>query len=50
MTCAEAEIMLHALLDGELDACHAFEVESHLTSCPRCAARARLALRQQEEQ
>jgi len=26
MTCTEAEIMLHALLDGELDAGHAFEV------------------------
>ena len=41
MTCAEAEIMLHALLDDELDAGHAFEVESHLTSCPRCAAQLR---------
>ena len=41
MTCAEAEIMLHALLDDELDAGHAFEVESHLASCPRCAAQLR---------
>jgi anti-sigma factor RsiW len=41
MTCAEAEIMLHALLDGELDAGHAFEVETHLTTCPRCAAQLR---------
>jgi anti-sigma factor RsiW len=38
MSCAEAEIMLHALLDGELDAGHAREVESHLEICPRCAA------------
>ena len=28
MTCAETEILLHALLDGELDAGHAREVES----------------------
>src|SRR3954452_926577 len=41
MTCAEAEIMLHSLLDGELDAGHAFEVETHLTTCPRCAAQLR---------
>ena len=38
MTCAESEILLHALLDGELDAGHAREVEAHLESCPRCAA------------
>ena len=38
MTCAEAEILLHALLDGELDAGHAREVEAHLEICPRCAA------------
>lgn len=38
MTCDEAEILLHALLDGELDAGHAREVENHVASCPRCAA------------
>ncbi len=38
MTCDEAKIMLHALLDGELDAGHAREVEAHITSCPACAA------------
>jgi anti-sigma factor RsiW len=38
MTCDEAEILLHALLDGELDAGHAREVEDHVASCPRCAA------------
>ena len=38
MTCAEAEIMLHALLDAELDAGHALAVETHLASCPRCEA------------
>jgi anti-sigma factor RsiW len=38
MTCDEAEILLHALLDGELDAGHAREVEEHIAGCPRCAA------------
>jgi anti-sigma factor RsiW len=37
MTCEEVEILLHALLDGELDAGHARDVEAHLASCPRCA-------------
>ncbi len=41
MTCDEAEIMLHALLDGELDAGHAREVEAHIAGCPRCAAQLR---------
>jgi len=39
MTCDEAEILLHALLDGELDAGHAREVEAHIAGCPACAAR-----------
>jgi anti-sigma factor RsiW len=38
MTCDEAEILLHALLDGELDAGHAREVEDHIAGCPNCAA------------
>ena len=37
MTCNEAEILLHALIDGELDASHAREVEAHIAGCPRCA-------------
>src|SRR3954447_19718776 len=41
MTCNEAEILLHALLDGELDAGHAREVEDHIAGCPRCAAELR---------
>jgi anti-sigma factor (TIGR02949 family) len=36
MNCAETEIMLHALLDGELDAGHAREVEAHVAQCPAC--------------
>jgi len=38
MTCEEAEVLLHALIDGELDAGHAREVEAHVANCPRCAA------------
>ena len=38
MNCDEAEILLHALLDGELDAGHSREVEAHLAGCPNCAA------------
>ncbi len=38
MTCEESEILLHALLDDELDAGHAREVEAHVAACPGCAA------------
>ena len=38
MTCDEAEILLNALIDGELDAGHAREVEQHVATCPRCTA------------
>ena len=38
MTCDEAVILLHALIDGELDAGHAREVEAHIATCPRCTA------------
>ena len=41
MTCTETEILLHALLDGELDAGHAREVEAHVENCPHCAAQMR---------
>jgi anti-sigma factor RsiW len=39
MTCDEAGTLLHALLDGELDAGHARDVEAHLAGCARCTAR-----------
>jgi anti-sigma factor RsiW len=39
MTCDEAEILLHALIDGELDAGHAREVEAHIAGCAACAAK-----------
>jgi len=38
MTCDEADILLHALIDGELDAGHAREVEQHIATCTRCTA------------
>jgi anti-sigma factor RsiW len=41
MTCNEAQILLHALLDGELDASNAREVEAHVEHCPRCAPQLR---------
>jgi anti-sigma factor RsiW len=39
MTCEEAEILLHALMDAELDAGHAREVEQHIAGCAACAAK-----------
>lgn len=39
MTCDEAEVLIHALIDGELDAGHARDVEAHVAGCARCAAR-----------
>jgi anti-sigma factor RsiW len=41
MTCEETGILLHALIDGELDARHAQDVESHVATCARCAAQMR---------
>jgi anti-sigma factor RsiW len=37
MNCADSEILLHALIDGELDAGHSRDVEAHLAACPACA-------------
>jgi anti-sigma factor RsiW len=39
MNCVECEILLHALIDGELDAGHARSVEIHAAGCPACAQR-----------
>jgi anti-sigma factor RsiW len=38
MNCEEASVLLHALIDRELDAGHAREVEAHVAGCPQCAA------------
>ena len=40
MNCDEANILLHALIDGELDAGHAREVETHIAGCAELRARA----------
>jgi anti-sigma factor RsiW len=37
MNCTESEVLLHALIDGELDAGHAREVEAHIAGCAACA-------------
>lgn len=39
MNCAECELLLDALIDGELDAGHAREVKSHVAGCGSCAAK-----------
>jgi RNA polymerase sigma-70 factor, ECF subfamily len=41
MNCAESEVLLHALIDGELDAGHARDVEAHVAACPACADKLR---------
>jgi anti-sigma factor RsiW len=41
MTCEKTHILLHALVDGELDAGHASVVEGHLAICGYCAAQLR---------
>jgi anti-sigma factor RsiW len=41
MNCAEAEILLHALIDGELDAGHSRDVEAHVAGCAACAEKLR---------
>jgi len=39
MSCGEqTEILLHAYLDGELDAARSLEIERHLSGCARCTA------------
>lgn len=41
MNCDEASVLVHALIDGELDAGHAREVEAHVAACAGCTARLR---------
>src|SRR5690348_13320873 len=38
MTCREAEPLLDAYFDGELDLVRALEVEAHAARCPECTA------------
>ena len=39
MNCSHAQILIHALLDNELDAGHATDVEAHVGSCAACSER-----------
>ena len=41
MTCESTQILLHGLIDGELDARHARDVELHAASCRSCGERLR---------
>jgi anti-sigma factor RsiW len=36
MNCSEAEVLINALVDGELDAGHTRDVEAHVASCATC--------------
>jgi anti-sigma factor RsiW len=36
--CPDKELLLHGLLDGELDAANTLVCETHLSECPACAA------------
>jgi anti-sigma factor RsiW len=37
MNCDDCELLLHPLIDGELDAVHARDVEAHAATCAGCA-------------
>ena len=39
MNCSHAQILIHALLDNELDAGHATDVEAHVGTCAACSER-----------
>jgi len=39
VNCSHAQILIHALLDNELDAGHATDVEAHVGSCAACSER-----------
>jgi anti-sigma factor (TIGR02949 family) len=36
--CADMKLLMHGLLDGELDAANALKCEEHLAACPSCTA------------
>src|SRR4051794_27754005 len=36
--CADMKLLMHGLLDGELDAANALRCEEHLATCSHCAA------------
>ena len=45
MSCADMTVLLHGMLDGELDVVNAVRCEEHLENCPACAE----AYRKQKE-
>jgi anti-sigma factor RsiW len=42
MNCDEAKVLLHGLVDDEVDPRHAYRIETHVGDCARCAAQLRL--------
>ncbi len=38
MNCSESRLLLHALIDGELDLVRSLDLEQHLKTCAACAA------------
>jgi len=42
MNCDEAKVLLHGLVDNEIDAEHACRIEAHVGACACCAAQLRL--------
>jgi anti-sigma factor RsiW len=38
MNCDEAQVLLHGLVDHEVDPEHAYRIETHVGDCTRCAA------------
>jgi anti-sigma factor RsiW len=44
MNCDEAEILLHSVVDNEIDVEPARHIEAHVAACPHCAAQLRLHL------
>jgi anti-sigma factor RsiW len=42
MNCEEAEVLLHGLVDNEIEAEDACRIEAHVAACPCCAEQFRL--------
>jgi anti-sigma factor RsiW len=43
MNCEQARLLVHALVDGELDASHTQDLEAHVATCAECAAELKVA-------
>lgn len=42
MNCTKCEVLLHALIDGELDAGHTSDVETHVETCSGCTGKLKM--------